>query len=693
MYPRRVFILAITSISIGMGQSTEDASARERQAFVASRQDHWAFRKPRRPEIPAIRDKWVRTPVDAFLLETMRSRNLTPSESVDQERLLRRVYLDVTGLPPTPGEADLFLRDRSPGAYEKLVDRLIASTHYGERWAQGWLELVGYADTYAPRGRTPLPQFWRYRDYVIRSFNLDKRWDWFLREQIAGDEFWFGDSDPLLALGFLRAAAERAGEAGDPETTRHRHVIGMTDLTASMFLGLSAGCARCHDHKFDPILQSDYHRLQAIFARTVRQDLDIATAQEKSAYEKEKRAYEQRLKPVLDKIDELEKPWRKRIRQQKLDRLDERYMQALKIPVSKRHAGERELAREAETLLNASAGDIAAIMNASDRMQRARLLNQKRQIESTAPGLAPTAFVMMSMDEGPASARVAASGNDPETSNETLVGDEVEPGFPAVLSGTETVPDGPSGRRAALASWLASPEHPLTARVMVNRIWQLRMGTGLVPAPGDFGARAGEPANRKLLDWLATEFVERKWSVKAIDRMILLSSTYRQTAYEDAAKSAVDPQNTLYWRAQERRLGPEIVRDCALAVADALNTVAGGKSDQPDRRRRSLYLLKTGTVTAPAASCTVRDQAPATAQPTELVSGDFMQTQSQAFAARLTRECGADRDWQVRRAFKLALARLPSATEMEKGRRLLAGGGLADLCAALLNSREFAHIP
>ena len=211
---------------------------------------------------------------------------------------------------------------------------------------------------------------------------------------------------------------------------------------------------------------------------------------------------------------------------------------------------------------------------------------------------------------------------------------------------------------------------------------------------GDFGMRSGEPANRKLLDWLAAEFIERKWRVKAIDRMILLSSAYRQTAFEDPTKAAVDPQNSLYWRAEKRLLEPESLRDCALAVADTLNTVAGDKPDAAGQQRRSLYLLKTGTVTPPAISCTVRAEPVTTLQRRDLVNGDFMQAQAQAFAARLKRECGADRDWQVRRAYKLALARSPSAIEMETARRILSGAaGLADFSVALLNSREFAYLP
>jgi uncharacterized protein DUF1549 len=307
---KRLWVCLVLAVA-----SLTGASIDKDEAFIGARRNYWAFRKPQRPDVPATGSAWVRTPIDAFILQALNEKKLTPAAPARREKLLRRVYLDVIGLPPTPAEMEAFLRDRSPDAYEKLVDRLLASPHYGERMGLKWLDVVRYADTNGFEADGERPNAWRYRDYVVRSFNDDKPYDRFIKEQIAGDELYPGDRDALIALGFLRSGPQHVvGGNQDKEMNRQEILVEMTGSIGSSFLGLTVGCARCHNHKFDPILQADYYKLQAIFAATEFKDIDIAAAADKSAYEERNKAYEARLKPINEQIAEIEKPYKARIR-------------------------------------------------------------------------------------------------------------------------------------------------------------------------------------------------------------------------------------------------------------------------------------------------------------------------------------------------------------------------------------------
>ena len=287
------------------------------EAFIGARRNYWAFRPPVRPDVPALPSAWVRTPIDAFILEALNGKKLVPSPAASREKLLRRLYLDVIGLPPSPGDV------RNPASWEQTVDRLMAMPQYGERLALKWMDVARYADTNGFELDAERPHAWRYRDYVVRSFNQDKPYDRFLREQIAGDELFPGDNEALLALGFLRAAPRHVvGGNQDEEMNRQEDLVEMTGSIGATFLGLTVGCARCHNHKFDPILQSDYYRLQAIFAATDFKEIDIATKQERQDYETAKKAYEARLKPITEQIAAIEKPYRERLRAEKVQRLD-----------------------------------------------------------------------------------------------------------------------------------------------------------------------------------------------------------------------------------------------------------------------------------------------------------------------------------------------------------------------------------
>jgi hypothetical protein len=692
--------------------------------WVASRGNWWAFQPVKLPEVPSIRDSWVRTPIDAFILEALRAKSILPSPPPSREALIRRLSLDLRGLPPSPGEVDLFLRDSSPDAYEKLVDRLIASPHYGERWAVRWLDVVRYADTNGYELDAERPHAWRYRDYVVGAFNQDKPYDRFLKEQIAGDELYRDDPEAIIATGFHRAGPEHlVGGNQDEEMNRQEVLTEMTGAVGSTFLGLTIGCARCHNHKFDPIPQSDYYRLQAVLAGTVGQEINLADPDAREAFKEAAKMFEARLEPIKKQIQEIEKPYRERLREQKKAKLEPHFRAALEIPRDQRDEEQKRLAREAESQIGVSWDEVLAVLEPADKTRRAGLRAQMHRLEYERPDPPLTAYAV-------ANSHIAPLTYVLKVGNHKMKQDLVAPGVLRVLGGGEITRDR-VGRRSALARWLASPEHPLTVRVMANRIWQVRMGVGLVSTPNDFGVLGQRPTNAKLLDWLAAKFVAGGWSVKKLDRLILLSNVYRQGAGHDAAKAKADPDNKLYWRQNRRRLEAEFLRDSVLAVAGTLNPRMGGKPvrapiepeiydliftegepdnlwpvnlDPADHLRRSLYLLNKRTVRLPflanfdqpdnMTSCPSRPTSTHALQALSLLNSDLMTSQSKAFAGRLATGCGADADCRLRRAYKLALARSPRPVEVSMARRFLANGGRwEDFCLALLNRSEFAYVP
>jgi hypothetical protein len=676
------------------------------EAFIGARRNYWVFQKPVHSEPPKTASKWVRTPIDAFLLADMREKHEQPSPPLDREHLLRRVTIDLTCLPPTPGEIDLFLRDTSPAAYEKTVDRLLASPQYGERWTQRWLDVVRYADTNGYELDAERPQAWRYRDYVIQSFNRDKPYDRFVKEQIAGDELWPGDKEALIATGFHRAGPiHLVGGNQDEEMNRQEVLTEMAAGIGSSFLGLTVQCARCHNHKFDPILQADYYRLQAILAATDYKDIDIATAEQKAAYEIAKKAYDARIDPVKKQIAEIEKPYREKLQAAKKARLDPKLRAALDVPADQRTPEIKLLAKDAKAQIEATWDEVLAQIPAPEKERRAELRRELHRIELTEPDPLPSAYAVANMEKAP-TAYILKLGD----AKSKIA--PVDPGLPVVLAGHEPYPQTASGRRSALANWLASPDNPLTARVMVNRIWQFRMGTGIVATPNDFGALGARPSNQKLLDWLATEFVARNWSVKAIDRMIVLSSAYQQSGHH-------------------RRMEGEAIRDCILAASGALNPRMGGRPvrvpieqeiydviftesepdnlwplslDKSEQFRRSVYLLNKRTVRLPLlanfdqpdamSSCPMRPTSTHALQALTLMNSDFMQEQSTMFADRLKRECAGGQDCEIRRAYKLTLSRGVKPAEMTMARNFFANSGsLQQFCLAMLNRNEFVYVP
>jgi hypothetical protein len=695
---------------------TVGASARDRS--------HWAFQSPRRPAVPAVvhQDR-VRNPIDAFLLAELEKRSLSFSVDAGRVRLIRRVTFDLTGLPPTPEEVADFLKDTSERAYEKVIDRLLASPRYGERWGRHWLDLAGYADSEGVLAADVVrPNAWRYRDYVIRSFNDDKPFDRFVREQIAGDElseFRRFDKFPpevvamLEATGYLRTAVDATREdflPADFAEYQWRTLFDTQQIVASSLLGLTIQCARCHDHKYEPVTQRDYYRLLAIFQGAIRPTGPVLPSDKRVIVEAT-RAEKTAAAEVNGPLDMIIKA---------LGDLKAGRTQQYRA----RHPDGEEVTEEdlRKTFPEYAkiADDIAAQIKAEDT-HRTKF---------------PTIRALYDVDGTPPATYVFAKG-DPLSP-----GEEVPPGVPAVLDDpaqpfqlpAKTYDPSTTGRRLALARWLTQPEHPLTARVFVNHVWAHHFGTGIVPTVENFGRSGAPPSNQPLLDWLATEFVARGWSIKSLHRLIVTSSAYRQDsiAHGDALKA--DPDNVLLWRFTPRRLESEAIRDAVLSVSGTLDLTMFGApvptkvkptgeiipGDEAQGNRRSVYqvvrrsapqsFLQVFDEPVMETNCTRRATSTSALQALTFLNSEFVRTEAQRFAERVRKEAplmsNADVN-TVRRAVELAWGRLPQDSELSTMAAFLEKQaarypGLApdkireriyaDFCQVLLSSNEFVYV-
>ena len=689
---------------------------------------YWSFRPPTRPEPPLIETAWASNPIDAFIRQALREQGLEPSPEASHARLLRRVCLDLTGLPPTPEQVASFLSDPTPHAYERLVDSLLASPHYGERWAQKWLDVVRFADTDGFERDGYREHGWRYRDYVVRAFNSDKPYDRFVREQVAGDELFPDSSESLVATGFHGAGPRHVTSGNqDKEEARQEVLTEMALGVGQGLLGLTVQCARCHDHKFDPISQEDYYRLESFFGATELKDLPIASEEQIAAQEKAIAEHEARIEPIKAQLKEIEEPFKTQVRERKRSNLEPAFAAALEIAEDDRTEGQARLAKEAESQISPVWYEIVPLMPPDTRQRRAALRQQLHALELHRPAPPAAAFAVANLEEVPPS-HVLEGGDYRHK------GKAVTPGFPEAVGalGLEA-PSAGSGRRSALAQWLTSGQNPLVARVMVNRIWEFRMGRGLMQDPNNFGLLGGMPTHPQLLDALALRFAGEGWSVKAMDRLIVLSSAYRQSSEIDSKQAAIDPDNLWYWRAHRRRLSGEAIRDSALAASGRLNRSLTGRPVRipierevydlifteaepdnlwpvtPDRHehdRRSLYLLNKRTVRLPflanfdqpdtMTSCSVRQTSTHALQSLSLLNSDFMQDQSRSLAGRILENCGeSDTECQVRRAFEFTLARQPTSAEHALADSFLRSGShaLHDFALALLNRNEFVYRP
>jgi hypothetical protein len=700
---------------------------------AAADEKPWAFRAPTRPAAPSVKGR-TRNPIDAFLLAKLEAAGLTFSPEADRVALIRRLSFDLTGLPPTPEEIDAFVGDPAPDAYEKLVDRLLASPRYGERWATFWLDLARYAESDGFKADDPRPAAWRYRDYVIRALNDDRPYDRFLREQIAGDELYPDDPQALVATGFNRHFPDEYN-AVNLEQRRQEILNDITDTTTQVVLGLTVGCARCHDHKFDPITQEDYYRVQAFFAAYRPADLPAGRRDEMEHYRAELRDWEAKTADLRKKMNELEEPYRQRFLESRKKRFPKEYQEMFDLPPEMRTPLQEQIAEMVEKQVRASGDEVVKSMKPDVRERWQELQKQMTEAAHGRPPAPPTAMVLT--DVGP----VAPATHLLKRGDWRHPGPEVAPGFPSALDDRPPrVQPGATttGRRAELARWLTSPDNPLTARVMVNRLWQHHFGRGIVATPGDFGAQGEPPTHPELLDWLAREFVARGWSLKAMHRLMVTSAAYRQVSgFIGSRNDKSDPDNRLLWRQNRRRLEGEALRDATLSVSGLLNPKAGGRSAYPElpeelvkttgwrtsadpaeRNRRSVYVYVKRNQRYPFFSafdapdsnetCARRYATTTAPQALMLLNSKVTLDMARAFAARVLAEAGDDPAKVIDRAHRLALGRAPGADErqtlldfLDRETALLRGrkpadsafaAAVTDLCHALLNVNEFLYI-
>jgi mono/diheme cytochrome c family protein len=694
--------------------------------------NHWSFRPLQRPEVPEVDDPdWSRNPIDAFLFARLQEQGLRPNPPADRRTLIRRLHYNLLGLPPTPEEVEAFVSDPSPDAYENLVDRLLDSPHYGEHWARYWLDVVRYAESNSFERDNPKPFVWRFRDYVVRAFNEDKPYDRILLEQLAGDELPEVTRDSVIATGFYRLGPWD-DEPADPKLALYDELDDIITTTAQGFLGLTLNCARCHDHKLDPVTQADYYRFLAFFRNVKRYGIrsdqsvhersvrSIATPEEKRRLAKEIEEYEENVRMLRQQLDVVEEWIQKHlVAGEKDDFQNDSVRQEIIRKYIGEHITEEEFNEYAET-----------------RQRWSNLRNRP-------PRSAEQALCIKEHGPDPPSTHVLIRGNP------GAEGDVVEPAFPEILSPPEPeiVPpehEESSGRRLALAKWIASPENPLTARVMANRIWQWHFGRGLVRTPNDFGLQGDRPTHPELLDWLAAEFIERGWSIKQMHRLILLSNAYRMSSGRTERPPdeqrphpglSADPQNNLFWRFDMRRLRAEEIRDSILAVNGSLNrekmygpsmypeipqAVLAGQSmpghnwhtsipEEQDRRSIYIHVKRSLTVPLLAAfdvpetefTCPARF---ATTQPTQalgMLNSEFLNRQARVFADEVS-HLADDTAARVRLALERTLQRPPHEQEVTRGVELIeslqrdhgqsAEQALKNFCLLALNLNKFIYL-
>ena len=749
---------------IAMGAApAPEASPSSTSLVTDADRSFWSFRKPKRPAIPEVgKVQLVHNPIDSFLLSALERNGLTYAPEAARTTLIRRVYLGLIGLPPTPDEIEAFLQDRRSDALERLVDRLLDSEHYGERWAQVWLDLAGYADSEGIIDEDRVrPNAWRYRDYVIRALNNDKAYTRFLTEQIAGDELEEYEGlteitqdtvDRLAATGFLRMASDPTYSFANASLEEKLTVVSdEIEVISSAVLGLTMGCAKCHDHKYDPISQRDYYRLSAILQTAydpyewidpTERLLDISIKAEREIASKHNGPIKSKIEAFEAKLKQKTESFRLKAVKTRIgdlpDKLREELLTLYKTPEEERDSNEKYLARKFREVFKISEGDLASLY--SDYKEEAEDVRQS--IAELQKTLLPEPKIRALYDMGgePSAVFLLRRG-DPR-----LVGQRVFPGSPEVLDGVieplqvvSPLPGETSGNRLALARWLSQPDHPLTSRVMVNRLWAEHFGRGLVSTPANFGKLGDEPTHPELLDWLATEFVRSGWSLKGMHRLMVTSQAYRQSS--SVAKNSLeeDPDNKLVSRMPMRRMTAEMLYDSILSVTGRLDpkrfgspaevevqdsgeAVAKGSREGWRRavytqRRRSTPVTLMDAYDLPQLSpnCTERGQSIVATQALQLMNGASTRNHAQYLAGRLLDEHPRDRDEQIQQLYLRVYSRRPTPEEASVALRDLAGienqwvsqleeqrdaaprqptarwRALGSLAHAMLNSNEFVY--
>ena len=742
------------------GQPSAVHAAVEEMPIPPEVRHYWAFQKPVTRPVPTTRSPRMNAhPIDAFLMKTMEERGLEPAPEADPATLVRRAYLDLTGLPPSPAETAGFLNDESADRWERLIDRLLASPHYGERWGRHWLDVARYADSNGFEHDFDRPNAWRYRDYVIRAFNEDKAYDVFLKEQIAGDELEHVTRDSLIATGFLRCHAKVGYREKDNPQYRFDYLDDMIATIGRGILGLTVQCARCHNHKFDPISQNDYYRLESALFGYVEVDHSLATEEQTAAYQKQLAAVEARLQPLREEIRRIEQPYRDILLPEKYKEFPENVQIAVRTPEAQRTPGQALLAGQIIRTVDVSAREIQRIMKPDDLARVRGLRAELEGLEKQKPAPIATAMGITDGDyrlapDGPGDEPEPGKGVKQEAIAGTFLhqgpgryqpppayflfhgdsqsrGPVAQPGFVRVITEgnppTEIPPANghTSGRRRALAEWLTSPDNPLTARVIVNRVWHHHFSRGIVATLDNFGKMGEKPTHPELLDWLALNFMDHGWSIKHLHRLIMTSNAYKMASqFENAGNLAKDPANDSLWRFRMQRLDAEIVRDDMLAASGALNTEMYGpavfpklqpavlhtmnkgiwelEEDGPKVWRRSIYVYRKRGLPFPMfevfdlpdqnITCSRRNVSTVPTQALTLLNDDFVLGQAQLFANRVAEAAPNDPRAQIRIAYQIALSRSPTSEEMRLALEFLGKQKLADLTHVLFNLNEFVYM-
>ena len=771
---------------------------------AASSAWRWPYEKPVRKDPPAVLNAgWVKNPIDNFILSKLDAAALKPAAPADRRTLARRVYFDILGVPPTPEEMSGWVADDSANAYENLIDKLLADPRYGERWGRHWLDLARYGETSGLEGDGGIGNVWRYCDWVIDAFNSNMPYVRFVMLQLAGgDEHsktrnnYQPDKQGLVATGFLRLAPwDRSNlVAAD---VRQNYLSEVTAVTSSVFLGLTVGCARCHDHKYDPIPQRDFYRLQAFFqttepgraievpfrdkeiaARAAQRTKDYQSRLSDSPEKKEQEIFEAELlkkliagkaaqakgKPLtatdlrlevkLPKSSVFTEAGKERYldlfedatrtgdaeQKQALEAVEKPMLETLRAAYAKPDAdaaGRFASLTADDVRTEATAKYSGKSIFTEEEKARHGELAAKLDVYRNRLARWSSAVTGVTQVPGPPTGPDIAPVRVLNRGDYRQPGEIVEAGFPSAITGNSEPAVIESDRylqfptrgwRHTLATWITSPENPLTARVFVNRLWQHHFGYGIVRTPSDFGVNGDRPSHPELLDWLAVRFVESGWDVKAMQRFMLLSNTYRQASENPAfVKSEKDPENRLFWHFNRQRLEAEALRDSILLVSGRLNSERGGPGIFPalpadiadfarygrtgglmwepgekeeDARRRSIYIFQRRSLPLPmmssfdatpfSESCDRRSVTTTPLQALSMLNGDLTNEESVFLAKRIEKEAGAERRAQIRRLFEIALGRLPNDGEMTAFSRF--PGGLESLCRVMLNSNEFVYV-
>jgi mono/diheme cytochrome c family protein len=724
----------------------------------------WSFQPPKRPSVPNVRhQELVRNPLDAFLLQKLETANLSFSPEAGRLALMRRAYLDLIGLPPSPAEIEEYVKDSRPNAYELMIDRLLASPHYAERWAKFWLDAAGYSDSEGVidddlvRGNT-----WRYRDYVIRSLNSDKPFDRFLCEQIAGDEMVHYQQakqvdaegmEKLVATGFLRMVPDGTYSPANSSIAERINVVAdEIEVLSSAVFGLTIGCARCHNHKYDPIPQRDYYRLGAIlqtaydpydWVKPTERYLDFAPEAERKDVTAFNTPIEAEIKKLETSREEKAKPFREKVLEERLSVLPDPVRDDLRIagatPAEKRTTTQNYLAEKFEDTLKITGEDLEKKF--PEFKTETAAFNKKIEELKKKLREKPQIRALYEMGGEPSGTYLLRRGDAQQ------IGEAVQPGVPSILktglAPYQAAPPWPdaSGRRLALARWLVQPNHPLTARVMVNRMWMHHFGKGIVASPSNFGHTGVPPSHPELLDWLATEFVRSGWSIKAMHRLMVTSTAYRQQSRIPTEAESADADNTLLSRMPLRRMDAEQLHDSILQVTDELNPAQFGpsvpiemlpagevvaKGSPKEGWRRAIYVLARRTTPATmlevfdgprmSPNCIQRSYSTVSTQALQMMNSEVIRQRARYFAARLIDEFGDSQEKQVEQIYLRSFARRPTGQETALAVRDLSDlttkwsgylesqkneapraatsrwYALADLCHAVLSSAEFTYI-